>query len=131
MSEAADFNILVVDDESIMRELLTDYLEMSDFKVDSAENGVVALAKIKEAKEASDEYSLVITDINMPEMGGIDLQANIKKKYPDLPVIFMTGYGIEKVRKELAGKAEGFLGKPFELEELFGLISKILNVEIF
>ena len=122
--------ILVVDDEEIMRDLLIDYLEMSDFKVDSAEDGAIALDKINKAKNDDESFSLVITDVNMPVMGGVKLQKTIKEKYPNLPVIFMTGYGIEKVKKELAGQAEGFLSKPFELEELFTIISKLLNIEI-
>lgn len=118
--------ILVVDDEEIMRDLLKDYLEMSDYEVDSAENGQVALDMIAKQYQKS-SYSLVITDINMPVMGGIDLQKNIKIMYPDLPVVFMTGYGVEKVRKELEGHAHGFLGKPFELDELVQLLNGILK----
>jgi len=118
--------ILVVDDEEIMRDLLKDYLEMSDYEVDSAENGQVALDMIA-AQYKHTPYSLVITDINMPVMGGIDLQKNIKNLYPELPVVFMTGYGVETVRKELEGHAHGFLGKPFELPELVDLLNGILK----
>jgi len=121
-----NWKILVVDDEEIMRDLLKDYLEMSDYEVDVAENGQLALDMIV-AQYESNPYSLVITDINMPVMGGIDLQKNIKNLYPELPVVFMTGYGVETVRKELEGHARGFLGKPFELPELVELLDDILK----
>ena len=74
----------------------------------------------------SGQFALVITDINMPNMGGIELSRLIKDKYPDMPIILMTGYGIEKVKQDVE-KAEGFLAKPFELSVLNELVEKILS----
>ncbi|MCG2759996.1 MAG: response regulator [Candidatus Delongbacteria bacterium] len=116
--------ILVVDDEVIMRDLLTDYFEMMDYGVMSAKDGSVAWELLTESQPS--EYSLVITDINMPKMGGIELSRLIKSKYPDLPIVLMTGYGIEKVKRDVE-KAEGFLAKPFELSILHELVEKILG----
>jgi DNA-binding NtrC family response regulator len=116
--------ILVVDDESIMRDLLTDYFEMMDYSVNSAKDGSVAWEMLSDIKPG--DYSLVITDINMPKMGGIELSKLIKDKYPELPIIMMTGYGIEKVKQDVE-KAEGFLAKPFELDVLFELVEKIIG----
>jgi len=115
--------ILVVDDEAIMRDLLTDFFEMMDYGVMSAKDGSVAMEIITESQPG--EYSLIITDINMPKMGGIELFKIVKSKYPDMPIILMTGYGIEKVRQDVE-KADGFLAKPFELDDLNRLVSKIL-----
>jgi phosphoserine phosphatase RsbU/P len=116
--------ILVVDDESIMRDLLTDYFEMMDYGVASAQDGSVAWDMLNGYQ--SGQFSLVITDINMPNMGGIELSRLIKEKYPDMPIIMMTGYGIEKVKQDVE-KAEGFLAKPFELSVLQELVEKILS----
>ena len=116
--------ILVVDDEAIMRDLLTDYFEMMDYSVASAKDGSVAWEMLNGYQE--NEFHLVITDINMPNMGGIELSNLIKAKYPDLPIVLMTGYGIEKVKQDVE-KAEGFLAKPFELNVLQELVDKILN----
>lgn len=116
--------ILVVDDESIMRDLLTDYFEMMDFAVMSAKDGSVAWEMLNGYQ--SGQFDLVITDINMPIMGGIELSQLIKEKYPDMPIIMMTGYGIEKVKQDVE-KAEGFLAKPFELSVLQELVEKILS----
>lgn len=116
--------ILVVDDESIMRDLLTDYFEMMDYAVMSAKDGSVAWDMLNGYQ--SGQFDLVITDINMPIMGGIELSRLIKEKYPDMPIIMMTGYGIEKVKQDVE-KAEGFLAKPFELSVLQELVEKILS----
>lgn len=116
--------ILVVDDEAIMRDLLTDYFEMMDYKVTSAKDGSVAWEILSEA--APGEFDLVVSDINMPKMGGIELFRNIRSKYPEMPIILMTGYGIEKVKQDVE-KAEGFLAKPFELDVLNDLVEKILK----
>ncbi|HQO08792.1 MAG TPA: response regulator [Clostridiales bacterium] len=116
--------ILVVDDEAIMRDLLTDYFEMMDYAVASAKDGSVAWEMLNGYQENG--FDLVITDINMPNMGGIELSRLIKSKYPDLPIILMTGYGIEKVKQDVE-KAEGFLAKPFELNVLQDLVDKILS----
>lgn len=128
MSMNDEKNILVVDDEEIMRDLLTDYLEMFGFCVETAVNGKEAYEMV--LNKMGDQYfSLVITDINMPVMGGVELQRNIKQNYQDLPVVFMTGFGIEKVQGEVA-QAEGFLAKPFEMDNLTSIISKILKIDL-
>lgn len=116
--------ILVVDDEAIMRDLLTDYFEMMDYGVDSAKDGSEAWEMLNGYRAG--EFDLVITDINMPNMGGIELSRLIKAKHPEMPIIMMTGYGIEKVKQDVE-KAEGFLAKPFELSILHELVDKILS----
>lgn len=116
--------ILVVDDELIMRDLLTDFFEMMDYEVTSAKDGSVAWEMLSGEEEAN--FDIVISDINMPKMGGIELFKNIREKYPEMPIILMTGYGIDKVRQDVE-KAEGFLAKPFELDELLELVEKILK----
>jgi CheY-like chemotaxis protein len=116
--------ILVVDDEAIMRDLLTDYFEMMDYAVVSAKDGSVAWEMMNGYQAG--EFDLIITDINMPIMGGIELSRLIKNKFPDMPIIMMTGYGIEKVKQDVE-KAEGFLAKPFELSVLHELVEKILS----
>ena len=117
--------ILVVDDEMIMRDLLTDFLEMFDYDVVTAHDGVMAW-EILESSNEERNFDLVITDINMPKMGGIELSAKIKEKNPNMPIVFMTGYGIEKVKQDVE-KAEGFLAKPFDLDVFNELLEKILN----
>lgn len=115
--------ILIVDDEVIMRDLLVDYFEMFDYKTDIANDGQEALEKVLSGN-GNESYNLVISDINMPKMGGTDLLKRIKEKFKNLPVIIMTGYGTENVKDEIS-LADGFLNKPFELDKITEMISMI------
>ncbi len=115
--------ILIVDDEVIMRELLVDYFDMFDYETDIANDGMEALEKILSGN-GDESYNLVISDINMPKMGGTVLLKKIKEKYSKLPVIIMTGYGTEQIEDEIL-QADGFLNKPFELDKITEMISEI------
>ena len=115
--------ILIVDDELIMRELLVDYFDMFDYETDMANDGKEALDKIL-LGNGGESYNLIISDINMPKMGGTVLLKKIKEKFKDLPVIIMTGYGTETIEDQIA-LADGFLNKPFELEKITEMISNI------
>ena len=121
--------ILIVDDEQIMRDLLTDYFDMSDFETETAENGQVAYGMI-EQNGGINYYDLVITDVNMPVMGGVPLQKKVKENFNELPVIFMTGFGVDHVKRDV-NNIEGILAKPFELNDLMDIISKVLHVDMF
>ncbi len=114
--------ILVVDDEQFMVHTLAKILEVLGYDVISAFGG----------REAFDKYmaervDLVVSDVHMPDMNGIELMASIKSRDPEFPVILVTGYGVEDARKT-AGEyhADGFLGKPFRIEELRQIIEKAL-----
>ena len=80
--------ILVVDDESDMRTALSHALSRGGFAVESAVSGTEALIKLKK-----DAFSMVITDIKMPEMSGIEVLGAVKKLSPQIPVIMITAYG--------------------------------------
>ncbi|MFH1863222.1 MAG: response regulator [bacterium] len=115
--------ILVVDDEEHMLSLLRDVVASLGYTPVSASNGIQALEQI-----TSQNIDLVITDINMPEMSGITLLEEIKHKWPSIPVILITGYG--KERAAAAAKkhnADGFIGKPFQINELHRWIQQLLN----
>lgn len=114
--------ILVVDDEQFMVHTLAKILEVLGYDVISAFGG----------REAFDKYmaervDLVVSDVHMPDMNGIELMTSIKSRDPEFPVILVTGYGVEDARKT-AGEyhADGFLGKPFRIEELRQIIEKAL-----
>jgi DNA-binding NtrC family response regulator len=76
----------------------------------------------------SQPVDLVITDLHMPDMSGLELLTSMKAHNPAIPVILVTGYGVESAR-EAAGKwrADGFIGKPFKVQELQTLIEQILS----
>ena len=77
--------ILVVDDEPIVREFCIRLLRMKEYKVSAAENGRVALSMLEKQ-----QYDLVLTDLQMPEMGGLDLLREIRAHYTDIDVVIFT-----------------------------------------
>ncbi|MEW5924948.1 MAG: response regulator, partial [Candidatus Zixiibacteriota bacterium] len=85
MQDVATKNILVVDDEQVMREFLADVLE--DFNVDKAADGDEAIEKLKVGK-----YDLIITDMKMPRVSGEEVVKFAKETYPDSKIIVISGY---------------------------------------
>ena len=114
--------ILVVDDEEYMLQSLSKLLNLMGFETEVAENGEKALEIFQ-----TREVDLIITDINMPGMSGMELLKLIKKENPHVPVIIITGFGVEKAQ-ELAkkNKADGFLPKPFKMNDIKCMIDKVL-----
>ena len=115
--------ILVVDDEQNSREGLTKILIKEGFEVVAAENGEVAL---KEAEKQ--DFDLVITDLRMPEVTGIDLLEKIREKKPEIGVIIVTAYGeINSYLEAMNLGAFEYLNKPIKLDELRRVINKAID----
>jgi len=114
--------ILVVDDEIQIREIITEFLQTYNFDVLEAANGEEALKEFSKCK-----VELVITDIRMPVMNGLQLLRAVKQNPPKTPVILMTGYQPTKSQElAMTTKADGYLMKPFSLLNLRDSIQKIL-----
>lgn len=115
--------ILVVDDESEMRSALSHALTREGFAVESAVSGTKALSKIKK-----DSVSLVITDLKMPEMTGMELLGAVKKIAPEIPVIVITAYGsIHNAVEAMQAGAADYLLKPFSFEVLGTTVKRVLG----
>jgi DNA-binding NtrC family response regulator len=115
--------ILVVDDESEMRTALSHALNRGGFSVESAVSGTEALIKLKK-----DAFSMVITDIKMPEMSGIEVLGAVKKLSPQIPVIMITAYGsIHNAVEAMQAGAADYLLKPFSFETLETTVRKVLE----
>ena len=109
-----DRNILLVDDEEDIRDVLSVSLEDFGYEVYTAENGQEALEIYKEKKP-----SMVLTDIKMPLMDGIELLKEIKKRNPETEVVMITGHGdMELAIKSLKHEATDFITKPINVEAL-------------
>ena len=122
-SEMGFAPILVIDDESEMRSALSHALTRKGFSVESAANGMEALVKIKK-----DPFSLVITDIKMPEMSGMEVLGAVKKMAPGIPVIVITAYGsIHNAVEAMQAGAADYLLKPFSFETLNATVEKVLE----
>ncbi len=115
--------ILVVDDEPNYLIVLSELLKEENFEVFTAENGETALEIIKNT-----DLDLVITDMQMPIMNGMELLKAIKSFNSDLPVIMITAYGeIEKAVAAMQAGAFNYLGKPFKNDELLINIKKAIE----
>jgi two-component system chemotaxis response regulator CheY len=102
--------ILIVDDNDLMRTLLRGILRSEDcLVIGEAKNGVIALDFIEKTKP-----DVVFLDVVMPEMDGLETLQNIKRDYPEIIVVMITGNpSKENVQESIQGGASGFIIKPF------------------
>jgi two-component system response regulator FlrC len=112
--------ILVVEDDPNLREAIVDSLMLKGHLVQEVCNGAEAVRVI-----AQSSLDIVLSDINMPEMDGLQLLAHVKKHQPWLPIILMTAYGdVGQAVKAMQIGANDYLMKPFEVQELLTVINK-------
>jgi len=115
-------SILVIDDEEAIRDLLKLALENDGYQVYKASDGREGLAKYKEYNP-----EIVLTDIKMPHLSGIELIKAIKSINKDNDVVMMTGYGTEDtVIEALRAGASNYIKKPVAFDELFGILDNII-----
>jgi len=116
-------DILVVDDEEMMRELLEDVLALEGYSVATAEDGKAALARVKECNPL-----LLISDIKMPRMNGFELLKAVKERYPKMRVIIMTGYSDDfTVKDALRLNADEYIIKPFNTQDITAVVKSVLG----
>ena len=117
--------VLIVDDNPNMSNLLSDMLEVFDFSSQRASDGEEALSLLNQ-----EDFSLLITDLRMPKMTGLELLKAVKDKYPKLQVVVITGYSTEATEQELlTAKADGFLNKPFRMNDIESVLRKFSLME--
>jgi two-component system cell cycle response regulator CpdR len=116
--------ILVVEDDDSVRALAARALERLGHAVDIASDGAIGLSRVVEM-DAS--YDLVLSDIRMPEMDGIEMARTISRSYPQLKIMFFTGYADQRERaEELDGIVVDVMQKPFALAELRDRVERAL-----
>ncbi len=116
-------NILLVDDEPGIRKVLRISLEEMGYAVDTAENGEEALGLFREKQPL-----IVLTDIKMPGMDGIDVLRKIKQENPETEVIVITGHGdMDLAIRSLKNEATDFITKPIDDKELQNALQKSVN----
>ena len=114
--------VLLVEDSDAVRDTARRLLERAGYVVHAAENGDVALRRWREAKGA---YDLVVTDVRMPELGGVELAAQLAVEAPDLPILFMTGYAEQGIPEGLV-RHTVTIEKPFHSPQLLDAIAQLL-----
>lgn len=121
-------HILVVDDSPTIRSMVSFCLRNAGYKVTEAENGKDALKKLENMKESPQNFALIVTDINMPEMDGITFIENVKKSdLRFLPIlVFTTESEKHMIEKGRAAGASGWLVKPFQPEQLLWAVKKLV-----
>ncbi len=118
--------VLLVDDESSLRRQLLIGLTQRGFEVEECEDGLSALKRIETARRNGLLHHFIVTDIRLPDIDGIKLLQVIKSKYPDLPVVVISGYGDELTRENVEDHlGNAYLDKPFEVDDLAAEFKRI------
>jgi len=116
-----EFLVLIVDDEAPQREMIGGFLKKQGFGVALAGGGQEALEVIRRGP-----VDLVLTDLRMPQMSGVELLAEVKKRNPEIPVVVMTAYGsVESAVSAMKAGAYDYLSKPIDLDDLLHLVQKV------
>ncbi len=116
--------ILIVDDEKALVDLLRQALrlEMPDCRVAAADSGEAALSRL-----ALERYDLILVDLRMPGLDGLELIKGVRYLDSEVPIVLMTGYGSEKVRREaMALGVNHYVDKPFDVEKLLTVVQGLL-----
>jgi CheY-like chemotaxis protein len=114
--------ILVVDDEPGIRTMIQFELSQQGYEILTAESGVKALEMLDGRK-----VDLILTDMRMPQMDGLELIARVRQILPTIPIVLMTGFVEERVRKVQEQKVSGTLNKPFTIDQLAEMVHKVLG----
>ncbi|UCB53225.1 MAG: sigma-54-dependent Fis family transcriptional regulator, partial [Candidatus Zixiibacteriota bacterium] len=116
-------SLLVIEDKDSMREMLSKTLEAEGYEVETAKDGERGVERAKEKK-----YDVVLTDLKLPKMDGIEVLTTLKELDHDVAVILMTAYGtIEKAVEAMREGAFDFLTKPFDTDHLSVLIKRAME----
>ena len=117
--------ILVVDDEDMVRDVARDMLKSLDYRVLEASDGVSAVDVFMMNRE---RIALVLLDVVMPRMGGVQAARKIREVNPDMPIIFATGYDQDSVLAEVADWSHStVIGKPYRAKQISKKIHKLLD----
>lgn len=115
------FRILIVDDNRELREILEEYLKGGNSRIEGAGDGKEALEK-----HNKDPFDLIITDLNMPEVTGMELIRTIKKENDDTEFIIITGYAsMDTAVEAVKIGAFDYIVKPFRMEELQVVVKNV------
>ena len=120
-----DQSVLIIDDEKNIRLTLSQALKAINIETDTASDGEEGLSKLKQK-----EFGLILLDLRMPGMDGMDVLRRVREIRPDIRVIILTAYGtIESAVEAMKLGAVDFIPKPFSAEEIRNLVTRVMDRE--
>lgn len=118
--------ILVVDDELLIRDLLYDFFTGQGWDITVADGGQKAIDYLK-----NQEFDVVLTDLKMPDIDGMDLAGRIRSLYDGLPVIIMTGFpSLDSAIQGIRHKVDDYIVKPFNVNQLFKAVKRVVEADV-
>ena len=115
--------VLVVDDEKVIRDMLADFLGMEGYQVRTAEDGASALAEL-----SNGPFDLVISDLKMPKMGGMEFLQHFRGRGNTAPVLLASGYSSRSITPELTSGGEvAVVQKPYSPDDLLRKVRSMLD----
>lgn len=119
------YKLLIIDDNEELVVAFESFFKSKGYRVVTAANGLEGL---KLLEDKTQEFNLLITDLIMPHVSGVGIITIVKKKYPDFPIIAITGWGDFPEALAAEVKADRVLKKPFQLVELEKMVEELLGV---
>lgn len=115
--------VLIVDDEKFIRDILADFLTMEGYSVRTADDGTQAVNELSRSN-----FALVISDLKMPKMGGLELLQHVARMQPEALTVIMTGFGtVETAIDAMKHGAYDYILKPFKVEEIVHVVQRGLE----
>jgi len=119
-------HILLVEDEDMVRAVAERALTRQGYNVVAASEGEEALGLLAEQADKEEQFDMIVSDVVMPNMDGPTMARHVRKNYPDLPILFMSGYAEEQLRKSIDLDKVNFLPKPFSVAQLAEAVGETL-----
>ena len=124
MAKAEEILVLIVDDEEIIREMLAENISFEGFRTLTASGGLEALGLLGQEK-----INFVISDVRMPKGDGVFLLLSIKEKFPEIPILLVSGFAEINAEQAINYGAIDLMSKPFSIDKIIEIIKSHCNVE--
>ncbi|MCH8927232.1 MAG: response regulator [Candidatus Marinimicrobia bacterium] len=115
-------SVLLIDDEESILNLLSRIIEKEGYDIDRANSGKKAISLLNK-----NDYGLVICDIQLPDLSGVDLYQQSRKMNKKTPFVFISGYTVDEIGKSVIDSSAGFLAKPFKVSDILEILNSVFK----